>query len=150
MKDRTPKFVNIISGSLLIVLSMGLWLFTEGFPQLDEGYPGPALFPRIVAAGLGISGLVILMFGIFRKDDIERKDREKNTYQPYIRLISGLVLVGLYPLIQPLLGFIPSLSIVCLGLALLMRVQLKVAAPIAVLTSLFLYSIFYYLLGVSL
>ena len=153
MKDSIPSYINILAGALMMFFAFIIWLYTTEFPQLDEGYPGPSLFPRMIASSLAIAGLIIIIQG-FRswKRSLLKDTKPVNgdALYPYLRLGLGLLAVGLYPLLKPWIGFIPSISLVCFSLALLMKIRIKIALPVAVITALALYSIFYYLLGVSL
>lgn len=136
-----------------MIFAFVIWLYTAEFPQLEEGYPGPSLFPRIIASGLGLAGIIIIIQGFRSWNRSLLKDAKPingDSLYPYLRLGLGLVAVGLYPILQPWIGFIPSISMVCFALALLMKVKIRYALPIAVITALVLYSMFYYLLGVSL
>ena len=50
---------DFVSGLLTLALGVAMWLYAGTFPGLPEGHPGPALFPRLIAAGLALAGLAL-------------------------------------------------------------------------------------------
>ena len=66
------------------------------------------------------------------------------------RLALGVGLVALYPVMQTWLGFIPTISILCFGIAVALKVRWVVAAVTAVVGTLLLYGLFTGVLGVPL
>ena len=45
---------------LAVLLGLGTWYLSSSLPTTEEGYPGPALFPRLLAVGLVLGGLALL------------------------------------------------------------------------------------------
>ncbi len=45
---------------LAVLLGLGSWYLSGSLPTTEEGYPGPALFPRILAVALVLGGLALL------------------------------------------------------------------------------------------
>jgi hypothetical protein len=52
---------NTAIGSMAIVFGIWVIWYAKGFPKLEKGYPGPSLFP-IVLAGLFICAGIYLVF----------------------------------------------------------------------------------------
>lgn len=136
-----------ISAIVLCLLGLGIWWHSGSFPALEEGYPGPSLFPRLIAVGLLLSGLGLGWSAIRKAGAGAAAPQEPSSL---LKLAIGLGLVGLYPLLQPLLGFIVSLGLICLGIALLLGVKPWIAVVSAVATVLFIFFTFEMLLGVTL
>lgn len=136
-----------ISATILCLLGLGIWWQSGSFPDLEEGYPGPSLFPRMIAVGLLLSGLW-LGFEAFKGST--QKEEAQPGHSALLKLVGGLALVGLYPLLQPLLGFMASLGLICLGIGLLLSVKPWIALVSAVCTVLFIFFTFEILLGVTL
>ena len=140
---------NSVAGVLLAGLGVWIWVYTEAFPALQEGYPGPALFPRIIAAGLALAGLGFVAGSLRHRGEI-RQVLQRPAWLGVARLALGVGLVALYPLMQTWLGFIPTISILCFVIAVALKVRLVVAAVTAVLGTLLLYGLFTGVLGVPL
>ena len=136
---------EIINGVTLLLLGIWIWWYSGKFPSQEEGYPGPALFPRLISVGLAGCGLGLLL---------SRSSEESAESDPvsgdWLRLSLGAVLICLYPILQPVVGFFPSLTGVCFGMGILLRVKLWVAAVTALLTAGLLQTLFSNLLGVAL
>jgi len=147
------KYLNKIArekwnGLLLIGLAAWLWWYSGSFPELQEGYPGPALFPRIMAMGLGLSGLLFLILPWSASQrDAENKE-EKDT--SWLRLGGGIGVLILFPLVSPHLGFKITLGLVCLSFGLLFKLKSWIAVLAALGAVLFVYLTFSKLLGVAL
>ena len=140
---------NLIAGVLLAGLGVWIWVYTEAFPTLEEGYPGPALFPRVIAAGLALAGLGFIVGSLWKGGEIRQAFRWP-TWLGVARLALGVGLVALYPVMQTWMGFIPTVSILCFVIAVVLKVRLVVAALTAVVGTLLLYGLFTGVLGVPL
>ena len=140
---------NLIAGVLLAGLGVWLWVYTGSFPTLEEGYPGPALFPRVIAAGLALAGLGFIGGSLRRTGEI-RQALGRPAWPGVMRLALGVALVALYPLMQAWMGFIPTVSLLCFVIAVVLKVRLIVAALAAVAGTLLLYGLFTGVLGVPL
>lgn len=142
---------DLIAGGLMAGLGAWVWSYAGGFPALEEGYPGPALFPRVIAAGLVLSGLALIAGGFVPLNPFRRAIR---TPLPsgggLARLALIGVLVALCPLVQDRLGFVPVVGAVILATGRMLGVRLRLAVPTALLGALLIYWIFSGLLGVPL
>ncbi len=138
---------ELISAAVLGLLGIGIWWQAGSFPSLEEGYPGPSLFPRMIAIGLILGGAWI-GFSALRQP---QEKKEANQQQAGgLKFAGGLALVALYPILQPLIGFMGSLGVICLGIALLLGVKPWIAFASALGTVLFIFITFEMLLGVTL
>lgn len=136
-----------ISALLLCLLGIGIWWQSANFPALEEGYPGPSLFPRLIAIGLLLGGIWI-GFKSMRTSEDQAQEIERDS--SFLKLGGGVILVAAYPILQPLIGFILSLGLVCLGIALLLGIKPWIAVVSATGTVLFIFVTFEILLGVTL
>jgi len=138
---------ELISAAVLGLLGIGIWWQAGSFPSLEEGYPGPSLFPRMIAIGL-LLGAAWIGISAFRRP---QEKTEANPQQARgLKFAGGLALVALYPILQPLIGFMGSLGVICLGIALLLGVKPWIAIASALATVLFIFITFEMLLGVTL
>jgi putative tricarboxylic transport membrane protein len=108
---------DVISGLVLIVLSLAMIALTLNFPEFHGQKYGPALFPRILGAGVIICGLLIIWNGLqARRAGAPWVEVAPWVYQPW-RLGSFLLTLGmllLYILVSESVGFI-LISLVFLG-----------------------------------
>ncbi|MEZ5043247.1 MAG: tripartite tricarboxylate transporter TctB family protein [Saprospiraceae bacterium] len=136
-----------LNGMLLLLFGAWIWWQSASFPNLEEGYPGPALFPRMISIGLMLSGILLLVTMAKSEEVVIEKSALQSGL---LRFGGGIGLVALYPLVHPYLGFIPTLGIICMGIGLLLGIRPWVAAVSTVGTVLFIFLTFDKLLGVSL
>lgn len=141
---------DAISGMLLVGLSLWVLWYSRGFPQLDNGYPGPALFPVLTAGSIGLAGLWLCYRGI-RKHNATRQPRPSNkVFAGTIRLVTGLALAALYPVLIQYTHFIPLMAFFILFVALLLKHTAWHAMLMAVLSASLIYGLFTRLLNVPL
>ncbi len=134
---------NIVAGVLLAALGGWIWIYTGTFPTLEQGYPGPALFPRIIALGLMLSGLGFVVGSLRRIAEIRLAlDRLRPAWPGLARLMLGVGLVALYPLVQTWLGFIPAVSLLSFVVAYVLKARPVGAAVTALLSTLVIYWLF--------
>lgn len=138
---------DAISAVLLCLLGIGIWWQSGSFPSLEEGYPGPSLFPRMIAIGLVLAGGWIGLLAVRKADQGSKGMAQQSSL---MKFGGGVLLVGLYPVLQPLIGFMASLGLICLGVALLLGIKPWIAVVSATGTVLFIFVTFEMLLGVSL
>jgi putative tricarboxylic transport membrane protein len=140
---------TLVSGAIFTVLGAAIWFYSGTFPVQPEGYPGPSLFPRVIAGGLVLSSMALIAEG-FRL----RKRQEEAILIPewagILRLVAGIAVVLIYPWVQGVLGTIAALSVVGLVMAVTLRVRLLVALVTAVASAALIYVVFNQLLGVPL
>ena len=140
---------SLISGIALFSLSIALWFLTATFPELENGYPGPSLFPRIIALAMGCASIYLMVMG-------NTLSHRKSTKQRYVsraslaRIAAGLFIVSSYPFLSTRVHFVPIMAglIFCFGLLLNNRVWH--AAIVAILSASIIYSLFTWMLGVPL
>lgn len=146
------RLTRLVPGGLVFVLGLVVWLYAGTFPEQDGGYPGPGLFPRVIAAGMVLSGLGLLVqaLRVLRVAGTPDLDAVPFNLLAALRVAAGLGLVALYPLLQGRVGFIPTVSALSLGVAILLGVNPLTAGLTAIGGSTLIYFSFTRLLGVPL
>ena len=139
-----------LSGFLLIGLSLWIWWYSRGFPQLDNGYPGPSLFPIAIAGSLGVAGLWLMYRGFRIPKRTNAKQPTSKKLSGAIRLITGLSLAALYPVLITYTHFIPLMAFFILFIALLMKNAAWHAMLMAILSASLIYALFTQLMNVPL
>lgn len=140
---------NVAASIILILLSILIWWQSDSFPGLEEGYPGPNLFPRIIALGLGGIGLLLSYThfkGAASKANIELKLGSNQIFRPAL----AILLVASFPIISPIIGFIFTLLIVTVLMGFVFQLEWKNAILTGLITVGVIYLIFSQLLSVIL
>ena len=148
---RTLLHRELLSGLLLIGLSFWVWWQTSAFPKLDDGYPGPALFPQMIALSLALAGLYLSVRGFKIKNTGKpRKISARSALAGLTRLFIGLALAASYPILIQYTHFIPVMACLILFVALLLKNAAWHALLMSVLSAALIYALFTQLLSVPL
>jgi putative tricarboxylic transport membrane protein len=144
---------DAVSGILLILLSAAMIALTASFPDFPGQKYGPALFPRILGAGLIVCGGLLTFKGIIaRRAGAPWIELAPWAHEPW-RLGSFLLMLGmllLYILASESVGFIP-ISFIFLGaLFLWLGARPLIATITAVTTTIAIHWFFSTLLRVPL
>jgi putative tricarboxylic transport membrane protein len=153
------KFNDTLWGVLFIAGAAAVLLHVQAFPKIPGQNVGPALFPGLVAAGIGICGLILVARGIRarRGAGADHAHGQWVWVPPWLKsgrhLTAFLVLVGVnvfYLLAVDRLGFIPTGFIYLLAFMWVLRVRWVVSIPVAIAMTLVIHYAFYKLLKVPL
>lgn len=147
----TPRIANLISGGLILAAGVWIWFYTRGFPNLREGYPGPALFPGILALTLIVCGGALLIHGAHRPALLKAELAQVRIDPRSVLNVFVVIFLGLlYPLFHNIVGFLPTSAALIFGVAVLLQARLWIAAAVAVAGTGVIYLAFTRLLGVPL
>lgn len=137
-------------GSVLLLLSLAVLWHIQGFPPAAGQQFGPALFPGLVAVGLGLASAALIWQGLRVK-------------QPWLVLSEGLrsprhlaafaITLGslvFYILLSEKIGFIVCSMVVLVALQWACGVRPPLALAVAVGATLVIHTCFYKLLKVPL
>lgn len=136
----------------LVLLSLGSWIlwYSSFFPDLPEGYPGPGLFPSTIAIGFIILGILLIGNSIRNWKEEQKQSSVDSANTRFVPFLAGIALIGLFPILYEVLGFLTTLAISCFVMALLLKVKPIWAVLTALITSGLIYLIFVVLLGLVL
>lgn len=102
---------DAIVGAVLIAFAVAMIGLTASFPDFPGQKYGPALFPRILGAGLGVCGVLMIRNGLAA----QRSGGAWLALAPWIRdpdrVIAFLLVIGVvtgYILFADSVGFIPA------------------------------------------
>lgn len=117
------KFNDAVSGVFFILFALLLFYLTRDYPGLYGQAYGPDLFPRLIAALMGLSGVVLVFKGarqwssipVVAMADWMRSPRHVGNF---LAVLSALIL---YILLSDRLGFIITGSAVLAGLMIWLR-----------------------------
>jgi putative tricarboxylic transport membrane protein len=123
---------DALLGALLLGFAGWVWWLTTFFPAFPGQDYGPNLFPRILAAGIGICALLLVLRGLRARGGLL-------VIEPWVRqparLASFLAIPGaalFYILVSDALGFIPTAFLILVALFLWFRARPVVALPSAI------------------
>lgn len=146
------KIHDSLNGALLLVFAIAVYWHTLDFPVMPGDQIGPALFPRIIAAGLAISGIALIIGGIRRRATeawVEVPDWIRSP-----RLVAGFAIVVAGLLVSYLffeqLGFLVCAPLLLAALMGVFQVRPWKIPLLAIGISLLIHAIFYKGLGVPL
>ncbi len=139
-----------MSGAALVALAALILWHIQGFPEMPGQKFGPAWFPGLVAAGLGLCGAGLLFSGLRERRPWLAAPDWMGRARP--RLAVAAVLGGLlfYVLAAQALGFyLTALLIVVIWMRVL-GATWRVALPVAALATVVIHLSFYKLLRIPL
>ena len=140
---------NLLYGSLITVLGIFIFVYAGRYANttyLGKGSTGGEFFPRIMSAGLAITGVVIILGALFGK----REDEKGEPIQWIGFLINCAALVVYYLLMKPL-GFIVDTALITAFIMYRFGCRNYVALAIwSIVMPLGIFCLFYYGLYVSL
>jgi putative tricarboxylic transport membrane protein len=146
------KLNDAVFGLLLMLLGGAVLFAIQGYPKIPGQPVGPALFPGLIAAGLCITGVLLVARGIRSRagqpwlawDDWVRSPRH------IAALAVLLASIVFYILAADLLGFLVVAPLILLALFLVLRVRPWHAVGIAIVATVVVHFAFYKLLRVPL
>jgi putative tricarboxylic transport membrane protein len=142
---------QLTAGVAVVLLSLLVWLESRGFPELPDGHPGPALFPRVIAIGLFLSGAYLTVSALLPEREPALEPAGRTGVAGGVARIAVVTLaLAAYPFASDLLGFIPTISAISLLVALLLKARPLQGALTAVGGTLVIYLLFTRVLGVPL
>jgi putative tricarboxylic transport membrane protein len=150
------KLNDAVWGALLLLFGVAILVHVQSFPRIPGQQVGPALFPGIIAVGLGICGALLVVKGLAtRRFGGERAlwiALEDWTRSPHHVLAFALT-IGVnvfYIFAVDALGFIITGTVYLAILFWVFGVSRKWIVPLAIVVTLCIHYAFYKLLKVPL
>ena len=114
---------NTAIGALAIAFGIWTILYSRDFPKMDQGYPGPALFPVVLAVLFILSGIVLISQDIRSRSRILKFDISDFSRAHLVNI--GLVLAAIlfYIFFTDFLGFQFTSVIILVALMKRLRVS---------------------------
>lgn len=107
----------------LIIFGVAVLLYTRNFPTLEKGYPGPALFPNVLAVLFILAGLGLSIQGIRRGEKLLKLDMSALSGGGSINILLVLLAVLVYIFLSDVLGFQIISFLILFGLMKWLRVS---------------------------
>ena len=103
---------GLVDAALLALLGAGVLVDAQGYPPaLADGAPGPAFFPRLVAA------LLVLGAGALAARTLRQRRKAPPAVGGVLRLLAAAGWIGVFLLLLPVLGSLVTLPFLVSGLA---------------------------------
>jgi len=133
----------------LIALGLGIaaWVMSNSFPRTDEGYLGPALFPKILAVVLVVAGLGLILPNIRKPGFWQSVEPNLGRNLLPVTLLLGALL--LTPWLVGKIGLVMSTVLYSVVTSLLLGARWREALLVGVAMLAFVYVVFVQLLKVS-
>jgi putative tricarboxylic transport membrane protein len=139
------KISDTVVGAGFIGAGAAIFAATLGFPRLEDGSPGPSLFPRVLAVlMIGFGACLVVPAALRRPTDAP--DATPVPAGPHSGGVVNALLVFaaiiVFMLASPVLGFLLTTAAILLGLMWWLGTPFLRAAAAAVGLTLFVYVIF--------
>jgi putative tricarboxylic transport membrane protein len=146
------KLNDAVFGAIFVLLAAVVLVHVQRFPGIPGQQVGPALFPGLIAAGIGICGLLLIVSGLrhrasqpwFVADPWTRSTRH------VVAFLAVIAATVAYIVLAEILGFLLVGPVILFVLLVLFGVRAKLAAVVAVVATLVIWYAFYKLLRVPL
>jgi putative tricarboxylic transport membrane protein len=133
---------DALLGAILLGFAGWVWWLTTFFPAFPGQDYGPNLFPRILAAGIGICGAMLVLRGLRNRGALVTLAAWTRSPPPLISFLLMPAAVVFYILVSQPLGFIPTAFVILLALFLWFRTRPVVALPVAAVATLMVHWFF--------
>jgi putative tricarboxylic transport membrane protein len=109
--DLTKKGVfmrvsDTIIGLSLIIFACAVLVHVQSFPELDNGYPGPALFPSVLSVLFILCGIGLIIQGIRKGENILKFDFRSASLAGWINIAFVIAAVISYIFFSGYIGFL--------------------------------------------
>ena len=135
------RFNDAVIGIFTILLGVIILIHVQSFPMQEGGRPGPALFPSALSILMIICGLVLIPGGLKSKAPLAQRLPELNAkgITNILLLLAGIVF---YVFASETIGFLLTSFLVMVALMYMLKARLKMAIPVAIITTVCIYGIF--------
>ncbi|UCF92002.1 MAG: tripartite tricarboxylate transporter TctB family protein [Desulfobacterales bacterium] len=133
---------NTAIGLFLIVFAGTVLVYVQTFPSLDNGYPGPALFPRVLAVLFLLAGIGLVFEGRRSGEKLLKFDLGPITRAGLINIGLMLAVILAYIYLSDLLGFMILTPLLLLIMAKWLGVKTHWSLVLAVGLTLVIYVLF--------
>ncbi len=133
---------DTVIGLSLIIFAVAVLVHVQSFPELDAGYPGPALFPSVLSVLFIFCGIGLIFQGIRRKENVLKLDIGSVSIAGWINIAAVLGAVVCYIFFSDFLGFLIFSFVILLILMKWLRVSTVLSLVMSVGVTLVIYLLF--------
>ncbi len=133
---------DTIIGLSLIVFAVAVLVHVQSFPELDNGYPGPALFPSVLSVLFIVCGIGLIIQGLHRKEKVLKFDIGSVSPAGWINISFVIGAVVCYIFFSDYIGFLILSFIILMILIKWLRVSTVLSLVMSVSVTLAIYLLF--------
>jgi putative tricarboxylic transport membrane protein len=137
-------------GAVLLVGAIAMFAYARTLPALPGQEYGAAVFPMLIALGLGGCGLVLLASGVRHWEGAVTWNTWARSHHAWAKLATVFALILAYILAAQVVGFVVTSILILLVFLIVMGVRWWVAASVALAATLLIQQTFAGLLRVPL
>ncbi|PIE33366.1 hypothetical protein CSA56_11835 [candidate division KSB3 bacterium] len=129
---------NTAIGLILILFAIAVLVHVRTFPSLDNGYPGPALFPSVLAVLFFICGTGLIAQGVRAGEKLLTFDVGTLSKRGIINILFVLAVILCYIFLSDYIGFLILSAVLLfaapkwLGVSTLRSLILSVVVTLAI------------------
>ena len=97
---------NTAIGLFLILFAAVVLWHVQSFPSLDNGYPGPALFPSVLAVLFILCGIGLIIQGVRQREKLLKFDTGTLTLPGLLNMLFVLGTIVCYIFLAETIGFL--------------------------------------------
>ncbi len=133
---------NTAIGLFLIVFAAAVLWHVQSFPTLDNGYPGPALFPSVLAVLFIFCGVGLIFQGIRQREKLLKFDIGGLTLTGFLNITFVLGAIICYIFLAEYIGFLIFSFAVLLALMKWLKVKTLSSILMALSVTFVIYLLF--------
>ena len=133
---------NTAIGLFLILGSALVLWHVQSFPSLDNGYPGPALFPTVLAVLFIFCGIGLIIQGIRQREKLLKFDTGALTLSGFLNILIVLATIVCYIFFVEYVGFLIFSFLVLLILMKWLQVKTLSSLLMSIGVTLVIYLLF--------
>ena len=136
------KVSDTAIGLFLIVFACAVLIHVQGFPQLENGYPGPALFPEVLSVLFIFCGIGLIVQGVRKREKILKLDLSSISSVGWLNIVFVLGAVLCYIFFAEFLGFLIFSFVILMILMKWLKVKTLPSLIMSVIVTLGIYLLF--------
>lgn len=133
---------NTAIGLMLIIFACAVLVHVRSFPKLDNGYPGPALFPSVLAVLFILCGIGLIIQGIRRREKVLKFDLGAVTIAGWVNIAFVLGAVLGYIFFAEYIGFLIFSFVILMILMNWLKVKMLHSLVMSIAVTLAIYFLF--------
>jgi putative tricarboxylic transport membrane protein len=141
---------DALIGAIILAFAVATFVYARTLPPIPGQEYGAAVFPMLIASGLGGCGVLLVTSGLRRWEGAVAWNDWARTHHAWVKLAAVFALVLGYILASYAIGFVPMSILLLLVFFTLMGVRWWIAVPVALAATLLIQQIFSGLLRVPL
>ncbi len=133
---------NTAIGLFLILGSALVLWHVQSFPSLENGYPGPALFPTVLAVLFIFCGIGLIIQGVRQREKLLKFDTGSLTFSGFLNILIVLATIICYIFFAEYVGFLIFSFLVLLILMKWLKVKTLSSLLMSIGVTLVIYILF--------